>query len=430
MPRILEKLRIREVSAVDRGAGEGVKVMLMKRDFTDDQRKEMAGKGEAMADGSYPIANTSDLHNAIQAFGRSKNPAATKRHIIERAHALGATDTLPDDWKVSKMAKNFSDIVKGLFGVGKTTAADEIAKANDALEQSIASILADTTTDATAKSAAISKSFDQHADHLNGTIPAAIESALSAAGLSAADFMKGTGDMTDDEKKKAAELAAQKAKDDADADDTKKALAKALTEVAILKMAEPHRAYIAKRGDMNEAEQGTFAKLSEGDREAYMKAHPVKEDVEKRVQEEVAKRIASDPQVIDMKKRIDEMTKREEITAVRKGWSTAGLTEPQMDVVQKVWEVSADKAPIEAMVKQMAALTAQAREGGVFKEFGGSGAPGGSTPHDELMAKAAELRKSDPTLSIEQAYAKVYSDPVNHDIAKRDVAARREAIRA
>jgi hypothetical protein len=34
MPRILHKLRINEVSHVDRGAGEGVKVVLMKRDDT------------------------------------------------------------------------------------------------------------------------------------------------------------------------------------------------------------------------------------------------------------------------------------------------------------------------------------------------------------------------------------------------------------
>jgi hypothetical protein len=34
MPRILTKLRIDEVSAVDRGAGDGVKIVLMKRDDT------------------------------------------------------------------------------------------------------------------------------------------------------------------------------------------------------------------------------------------------------------------------------------------------------------------------------------------------------------------------------------------------------------
>jgi hypothetical protein len=32
MPRVLKDLHITEVSSVDRGAGEGVKVMLIKRD--------------------------------------------------------------------------------------------------------------------------------------------------------------------------------------------------------------------------------------------------------------------------------------------------------------------------------------------------------------------------------------------------------------
>jgi len=70
-----------------------------KREFTDEQRKKMAGEGKAMKDGSFPIENKDDLKNAIKAYGRAKNKAAAKRHIIKRAKALGATDLLPDDWK-------------------------------------------------------------------------------------------------------------------------------------------------------------------------------------------------------------------------------------------------------------------------------------------------------------------------------------------
>ena len=73
-----------------------------KRTFTSDQRKRLASSGKALPDGSYPIENKSDLHNAIQAFGRAKNKGKAKAHIIARAKALGATSMLPDDWKVSK----------------------------------------------------------------------------------------------------------------------------------------------------------------------------------------------------------------------------------------------------------------------------------------------------------------------------------------
>jgi hypothetical protein len=41
MPRKLTRLRIDEVSSVDKGAGEGVKIILMKRDNGDDTRQGM-----------------------------------------------------------------------------------------------------------------------------------------------------------------------------------------------------------------------------------------------------------------------------------------------------------------------------------------------------------------------------------------------------
>jgi hypothetical protein len=70
-----------------------------KREFTQAQRDSAADSGAAMEDGSFPIKNTSDLKNAIQAHGRAKNKAKAKAHIISRAKALGATSELPDDWK-------------------------------------------------------------------------------------------------------------------------------------------------------------------------------------------------------------------------------------------------------------------------------------------------------------------------------------------
>ncbi len=100
--KTLRNLRINRVASVDRGAGEGVQVVLMKRDFSADERKAYADKGIAMPGGDYPIPDTASLHDAIQAFGRAKDKAATKAHIITRAKALGATDQLPESWAVSK----------------------------------------------------------------------------------------------------------------------------------------------------------------------------------------------------------------------------------------------------------------------------------------------------------------------------------------
>jgi hypothetical protein len=89
-----------------------------KAEFSDSERKDLASRGQAQSDGSYPIRNKSDLGNAIQAFGRSKNKSATKSWIIRRAKALGATGMLPDSWGVSKSDSSdnddvMSDIEKG-----------------------------------------------------------------------------------------------------------------------------------------------------------------------------------------------------------------------------------------------------------------------------------------------------------------------------
>jgi len=96
-----------------------MKTEYWERDFTQAQRDKAAKSGSAMPDGSYPIENKSDLENAIQAIGRAKNPAAVKAHIKKRAAALGATASLPDDWKDSYQEANAADTAAAKTMVGK-----------------------------------------------------------------------------------------------------------------------------------------------------------------------------------------------------------------------------------------------------------------------------------------------------------------------
>jgi hypothetical protein len=49
--------------------------------ITTDERRNAAGKGQAMPDGSYPIRSVAELRDAIQAVGRAKDPAAVRKHI-------------------------------------------------------------------------------------------------------------------------------------------------------------------------------------------------------------------------------------------------------------------------------------------------------------------------------------------------------------
>lgn len=67
-------------------------------EFTTKQREKLVEEDEAMPDGSYPIRNRADLKRAIQAFGRSKNPAKTKAWIKKRARELDAEDLIPESW--------------------------------------------------------------------------------------------------------------------------------------------------------------------------------------------------------------------------------------------------------------------------------------------------------------------------------------------
>lgn len=68
--------------------------------YNADTRREMAASGVAMPDGSYPVADAEDLHDAIRAVGRGRHEShdAIRRHIIARAQALGMQDAIPDDW--------------------------------------------------------------------------------------------------------------------------------------------------------------------------------------------------------------------------------------------------------------------------------------------------------------------------------------------
>ena len=85
---------------------------VQKREFSDAKRKEMAGAGEAMSDGSYPIASGKDVENAVHDWGRTGSKDSVKEHIKRRAKAIGAEDALPADWKGSEKLAAFGALEK------------------------------------------------------------------------------------------------------------------------------------------------------------------------------------------------------------------------------------------------------------------------------------------------------------------------------
>lgn len=62
--------------------------------YTAAQRQSMAGKGQAMPDGSYAIASKADVRGYLRTVGPA-TPAPVREHIAARATALGFTAMLP-----------------------------------------------------------------------------------------------------------------------------------------------------------------------------------------------------------------------------------------------------------------------------------------------------------------------------------------------
>lgn len=68
-------------------------------DYNAEQRRAMAKNGEALPDGSFPIANCSDAEKAIHAQGRAQDQGKAVAHIKTRVKALGCSGTIFDNYK-------------------------------------------------------------------------------------------------------------------------------------------------------------------------------------------------------------------------------------------------------------------------------------------------------------------------------------------
>lgn len=464
MPTLLKDLVIREVSSVDRGAGEGVKVVLMKRDddavesylkrnlfeeaearakvekreFSGKERDKLAETGAALPDGSFPIENKSDLENAIHAYGRARDKEKAKAHIIARAKDLGAADMIPADW--TKRADLILEAVKKFGFPGQVdpdndakTWADALQenafwdlywKATGALQTSICSILND--EDATDKAGMVEQTLAQFSAFMTQIIPDQVGKSLAALAKTAGVAGITKGDVMSDEVKKAlgllptatdAQVAAAFAKRD---QEQAAAVAKLQNELAILKMSDKHKQYAIDTG-MSDDAKAKFAAKSADERDKQMADNPV----EKNLPESVVKALKESE---DLKKRLADLEAKDKAASFAKRAEEIGLT-GQGEMLQKAH--AGDPEAIKKMEEIIKAASAQEKTATIFKEFGSANAnPSGASASDQLTAKAAELRKADPKLTQAQAFAKAYKDPANKDLvalAKREEQSGRAA---
>jgi hypothetical protein len=437
--RIMRRFKLAEVSAVDRPAQEHALALIFKRkdagapywkrEFTAEQRREAASSGAAEPDGSYPIHNASDLHNAMRAIGRSKNPAKTRAHIRARARALGLTSELSDAFKRSDdMTDDPATKVMGLF------LGERLAKARDAFLASVKSILGDENAN---KDELVDKTVDQFVDHV------ADLSADSIKALSGGDpdDPPSEDEMNVAAMKKVLGLADNATEQDVIATVTKLAaaethadkekIAKLEKDLADANKAATVAAELAK-ADFSETERAFYNNLSDdAAKESFRKADHAGRmtQMEKREPEllELAKKVAENEA---LRKRVEKLEEDKALAEFTKEAIDAGLPESE----GRTWMLMAknakspeEKAAVAKMKGHLKSAIAAAKEGGLFKEFGATGRAEPLSAYEELEAKAAELRKVDPKLSKSQAFAKVYADPENAKLAQRERAENRPA---
>lgn len=462
MARVLRNLRIDDVSSVDVGAGRGVKVVLtkratavgkyrdgvpdiynkpitfgsdvpvdvlayLKREFTAEQRQSAEDKGHAMPGGGFPIENVSDLKNAIRAVGRAKDPAAAKAHIKRRAKALGQSDLIPDSWgkrsatigkvlelvgdRIAKGSMDFED-AQALIDAGQDAGKlmQCIRDALCALDCAISSIMCDDDLDAKDKAKAVSDSYDQFREYLDGVdlddddaddlekqLMTTNNTTLSPAVQKLLD--------------EAVAAAVAKVATDKDA-----IIAKQARDIEVAKMSEKHKAYHASLSD---ADKKKFEDMSPDQRDSEM------DKTKKRYEEDpIYKQMRSDNEALQ--KRLQAIEDERAMEIAKKDAKELGMTATNAgEILMKARRGDADA--MKAWEEQCRQIAKQAKEiektGKIFSEFGtsrGTAAGSDGSAHAELVAKAAELRKAKPELTEALAYDKVYADPANRELANRE----------
>ena len=383
MPKILRRLRINEVSSVTRGAGEGVQIMLMKRDddndeqeywkreFSSEQRESAAESGAALPDGSFPIHNKSDLHNAMQAIGRAKDPGKAKAHIKRRAKALGLTGELSDAFK----SAGWTDFFINLFSPEPDRVAENFDQALAGLAESVKSIIDD--ADDSDKQDMLAKTFAQFHEHVS---PLLGDRALPTQPTDKKEFPM------------SAILKALGLSQDASEEDALKAIAE------MAKQRPP------KKDEEDEEEE---EEEEEEDEEKALKALPAG----------IRKMIADGQDAI---KRVAKLENEAALAAYVKQAIDIGLPESEASTLQKAY--SGDKESVDKLLKLTKSSFAAAKQAGVFKEFGAPGNGASGSAFDQFTTLATQYLKDHPSekLTPEQAFAKVYSDPAHKHLRVQD----------
>jgi hypothetical protein len=254
------------------------------------------------------------------------------------------------------------------------------------------------------KSSAIEESFKQFQDYIAGLDPANVEKAMTTAATAT------------EIKKQIDDAVAAAIKETADK------IAKLQDENAFLKLSPDEQEFCKAKSD---EEKKKFGAKDKKDRQAEM--DDAKKAATTQLPPEIAKRLADAEADRAL---LRTLVEKDEQATFAKRATELGLPVEQGELLRKAHRGDADAfKSVEAIIGTMTKALREAQTTGkIFKEFGAQGEKGGTSALDELNAKADELRKSEKDLSQQQAFAKVYNDPANAELAKREKAERNKSM--
>lgn len=328
-------------------------------------------------------------------------------------------DATSEDQMTKTALERLGDLTKS--GVATVKAAAEralgIVKAADAMAETTLSVLEDEAV--VDKGAHLRHSSGDFRTHIDALVPADLEK----TGAPMSDAIKkalGLADTASEAEVTAAIVKLASAENAEAATKLAKAnedLAKATAELNVAKLSGAHAAYCADKGMDGDA-KAAFAAKTPAERDAHISAHPVSKSAEAI---ELEKR---DGEIADLKKRLDV---QEDIAKVA---TIAKRVEPLKHIAKadelgallhKVGKV--DQATADAIEKLFETANARIEKGDLFKEAG-SGQRGVTDATVAITAKAQELVKADPKMSIEKA--RVEARKQNPDLAKAEAEEARQ----
>jgi hypothetical protein len=359
MPKILTNLRVDEISSVDRGAGEGVKIMLMKRNEdkpmnTDSRLSKMFSRLFGGGD------NNTIIDKSVEGLAESISSILADDKVTDPAAAL------------TKTFEQFGDHLKSTLTAGPAVAKKEGSDMDlTVLKKALG--LADTATEADVSAAMLKNIQGQEATAAE-VKKLANDLLIAKAEFTPAELEYYSKESNYDDEEK---------DEEGDGD---------------------------PKGKGKSKKKKAFRLASHMHREATMKAAEpaLPANIQKIMDDNAA-----------MAKRIADLEAGGNLVALTKQATEAGLPESEGATIQKA--LSGDKTAVEKLLGFVKSATAAAKAGGVFKEFGTTHGTGvADTPYDKLSELAKGLQKADPKLSFPAAFAKVYEDPANMELVKAE----------